>query len=134
MSFLAVSGFQAALLALVTAGAIVALYFLRLRHRRVFVASSLLWGRVLDEQLAHSLWEKLRRIISILLAVVIGLLIAMAVARPEMHWLTDRAEWESLRAVRNSRVHLTDGNQYFNRPGPRLVESLDILAGILHPL
>ena len=52
---------------------------------------------------------------------------------PEMHWLTDRAEWEGLRAVRNSRVHLTDGNQYFNRPGPRLVESLEILAGILHP-
>ena len=41
MSFLAVTGFQAALLALVTAGAIVALYFLKLRHRRVFIASSL---------------------------------------------------------------------------------------------
>lgn len=53
---------------------------------------------------------------------------------PEMHWLTDRPEWGRLRAVRNGRVHLTDGNQYFNRPGPRLVESLEILAGILHPL
>jgi len=53
---------------------------------------------------------------------------------PEMHWLTDRTEWPSLRAVRTGRVHLTDGNQYFNRPGPRLVESLDILAGILHPI
>jgi iron complex transport system substrate-binding protein len=30
-------------------------------------------------------------------------------------------------------VYLTDGNQYFNRPGPRLVESLEILAEILHP-
>ena len=54
--------------------------------------------------------------------------------RPEMHWLTDRPEWGQLRAVRNSRVHLTAGNQYFNRPGPRLVESLEILAAILHPL
>jgi len=53
---------------------------------------------------------------------------------PEMHWLTDRPEWARLRAVRNGRVHLTDGNQYFNRPGPRLVESLEILATILHPL
>jgi iron complex transport system substrate-binding protein len=53
---------------------------------------------------------------------------------PEMHWLTGRPEWPSLRAVRNRRVHLTDGNQYFNRPGPRLVESLQILADILHPL
>ena len=43
---------------------------------------------------------------------------------PEMHWLTDRPEWPRLQAVRNGRVHLTDGNQYFNRPGPRLVESL----------
>src|SRR6185436_7150081 len=92
MSFLAVTGFQAALLALVTAGAIVALYFLKLRHRRVFIASSLLWGRVLDEQQAHSLWEKIRRLLSIILAVVIGLLIAMAVARPEVHWLTGGGE------------------------------------------
>jgi iron complex transport system substrate-binding protein len=30
-------------------------------------------------------------------------------------------------------VYVTDGNQYFNRPGPRLVESLEILAEILHP-
>ena len=49
---------------------------------------------------------------------------------PEMHWLTDRAEWPGLSAVRNGRVHLVDGNQYFNRPGPRLVESLEILAGL----
>jgi iron complex transport system substrate-binding protein len=54
--------------------------------------------------------------------------------QPEMHWLTDRPEWNQLRAVRNGRVHLTDGNQYFNRPGPRLVESLEILATIFHPL
>ena len=53
--------------------------------------------------------------------------------RPEMHWLTDRPEWPRLRAVRSGRVHLTDGNQYFNRPGPRLVESLEILADLLHP-
>ena len=53
---------------------------------------------------------------------------------PEMHWLTDRPEWPRLRAVRDGRVHIADGNQYFNRPGPRLVESLEILAGFLHPL
>jgi iron complex transport system substrate-binding protein len=35
--------------------------------------------------------------------------------------------------VREGRVFLVDGNQYFNRPGPRLVESLEILAEILHP-
>ena len=53
--------------------------------------------------------------------------------RQEMPALTARPEWPGLRAVRDGRVFLTDGNQYFNRPGPRLVESLEILAEVLHP-
>jgi iron complex transport system substrate-binding protein len=47
--------------------------------------------------------------------------------------LTQRAEWPRLRAVQNRNVFVTDGNAYFNRPGPRLVESLLILGEILHP-
>lgn len=54
-------------------------------------------------------------------------------ARQEMSALTERPEWPELQAVRNGRVYLTDGNQYFNRPGPRLVESAEIFAEILHP-
>ncbi len=57
----------------------------------------------------------------------------MAKTRQEMPGLTRRPEWNSLQAVRMGRVFLTDGNQYFNRPGPRLVESLEILAEVLHP-
>ncbi|MGH2585477.1 MAG: cobalamin-binding protein [Dehalococcoidia bacterium] len=57
----------------------------------------------------------------------------IAVTRRELPALTGRSEWTSLRAVREGRVYLTDGNQYFNRPGPRLVESLEILAEVLHP-
>jgi iron complex transport system substrate-binding protein len=53
--------------------------------------------------------------------------------REEMPSLTRRPGWESLRAVRSGRVYLMDGNQFFNRPGPRLVESLEILAEVLHP-
>ena len=53
--------------------------------------------------------------------------------REEMYWRTDRSEWSSLTAVKSSRVYVTDGHQYFNRPGPRLVESLQILAEIIHP-
>ena len=53
--------------------------------------------------------------------------------REEMYWLTDRVEWNTLTAVKNGRVYVTDGNQYFNRPGPRLVESLEILTEIVHP-
>jgi iron complex transport system substrate-binding protein len=53
--------------------------------------------------------------------------------RREMPVLTGKVEWPGLRAVRGGRVYLTDGNQFFNRPGPRLVESLEILAEVLHP-
>jgi iron complex transport system substrate-binding protein len=54
-------------------------------------------------------------------------------SRRDLPVLSSRPEWQQLRAVRAGRVFLADGNQYFNRPGPRLVESLEILAEILHP-
>jgi len=57
----------------------------------------------------------------------------LARTEQQMYWLTERPEWSRLRAVQNGRVYLADGNQYFNRPGPRLVETLQILAEILHP-
>lgn len=51
----------------------------------------------------------------------------------EMYWLTGRADWNDLRAVAAGRVYLADGNQYFNRPGPRVVETFEILEEILRP-
>ena len=53
--------------------------------------------------------------------------------RQELAALTERPGWSDLRAVRGRRVYLADGNQYFNRPGPRLADSLEILAEIFHP-
>jgi iron complex transport system substrate-binding protein len=47
--------------------------------------------------------------------------------------LTDREGWADLTAVREGRVYAVDGNHYVNRPGPRLVDTLEFLAGILHP-
>src|SRR5579872_5280847 len=41
--------------------------------------------------------------------------------------------WHDLPAVRNGRVYAVDGSSYFNRPGPRLVDGVEILAAILHP-
>jgi iron complex transport system substrate-binding protein len=41
--------------------------------------------------------------------------------------------WTSLAAVRAGRVYATDGSAYFSRPGPRLVDGLEILAEVLHP-
>ncbi|AMA07827.1 cobalamin-binding protein [Picosynechococcus sp. PCC 73109] len=40
-------------------------------------------------------------------------------------------EWKQLRAVQNDQLFICDGNAYFNRPGPRLVDSLEILTEIL---
>ena len=51
----------------------------------------------------------------------------------EMSPLASHPIWPRLSAVENGRVFMTDGNQYFNRPGPRIVESAEILAEILHP-
>ncbi|MGH7565029.1 MAG: ABC transporter substrate-binding protein, partial [Gemmatimonadota bacterium] len=53
--------------------------------------------------------------------------------RVDMAALVRRPGWDDMRAVRGGRVALADGVQYFNRPGPRLAESLEILAEILHP-
>ena len=92
MTFLALSPLQTVLLALLTTGLVVALYFLKLRHRRVLISSSILWLKVLDERQAHSLWEKLRKIISIIVAVTITLLIALSLARPEIESLTGKTE------------------------------------------
>jgi iron complex transport system substrate-binding protein len=55
----------------------------------------------------------------------------LARTEQEMHWLADRPDWGEMRAVREDRVYLADGNQYFNRPGPRVVETLGIVASIL---
>jgi iron complex transport system substrate-binding protein len=41
------------------------------------------------------------------------------------------AEWKTLSAVRSGAVYAADGTAYFSRPGPRLVEGLEILAAIL---
>ena len=53
--------------------------------------------------------------------------------RLEAGVLTQHPAWGELPAVQTGRAFIVDGNAYFNRPGPRLVESLEILAELLHP-
>lgn len=53
--------------------------------------------------------------------------------RTEAQSLTQNPQWQKLQAVKKGKVYITDGNSYFNRPGPRLVDSLEILAEIIHP-
>src|SRR5258706_186462 len=47
--------------------------------------------------------------------------------------LVARAEWRALPAVRAGRASVVDGNAYFNRPGPRLVDSTELLARLVQP-
>ncbi|HLQ63659.1 MAG TPA: cobalamin-binding protein [bacterium] len=53
--------------------------------------------------------------------------------RQEVYLLTERKGWSNVRAVHAGQVYLTDASAYFNRPGPRIVTGVEILARILHP-
>jgi iron complex transport system substrate-binding protein len=57
----------------------------------------------------------------------------IAQTRREVPALTALPQWQALPAVRARRVFIVDGNAYLNRPGPRVVDSAEILAEILHP-
>ena len=84
---------------------------------------------------AHSPWMSWPDLVSEDPDIVIALPCGYGLnkTRAEMSTLTKRSEWESLRAVRSGGVFVVDGNQFFNRPGPRIVDSLEILGEILHP-
>jgi hypothetical protein len=90
MRFLALTTLQSALLAVLTASAILALYFLKHKRQRIVISSVLLWRKVIENRLENSLFEKLRRLLSIVIAMATGLLIALAIARPEIEWLTGK--------------------------------------------
>ena len=51
----------------------------------------------------------------------------------EIPLLLEAKGFTDLNAVREHRLYLADGNQYFNRQGPRLKESLRIMAEMIHP-
>jgi iron complex transport system substrate-binding protein len=84
---------------------------------------------------AHSVsleWEKLARSnADVIVLMPCGL--DLERTRRESSLLTNHPGWRDLRAVKARNVFITDGNHYFNRPGPRVVESIEILAEILHP-
>jgi iron complex transport system substrate-binding protein len=83
---------------------------------------------------AHSRWLEWEALVAadpdVLLLMPCGF--DLARTRAELPPLTSRAGWSALSAVRTGRVFLVDGNQYFNRPGPRLVDSLELLMEALH--
>ena len=65
----------------------------------------------------------------VLVVVPCGFALGRAVA--ELLALAERLRFRALRAFRSGRAFAIDGNAYFNRPGPRLPDSAEILAAIL---
>ncbi|VAX29852.1 ABC transporter, substrate-binding protein (cluster 8, B12/iron complex) [hydrothermal vent metagenome] len=51
----------------------------------------------------------------------------------EAHLLKEYPHWETLPAVKNGRVYAVDANSYFARPGPRVVDGIELLAHLFHP-
>ncbi|MGX5687339.1 cobalamin-binding protein [Arcticibacter tournemirensis] len=41
--------------------------------------------------------------------------------------------WNDLSAVKNNQVYIADGNRYFNRPGPGIIDTAEMLAEIIQP-
>lgn len=73
---------QAWLLLAAVGGAAAWLFLRKLRPPRVLVPSLLLWRRVLDESRQLTLWERIRRAVSLVLTVLIALTLALAILRP----------------------------------------------------
>jgi iron complex transport system substrate-binding protein len=83
----------------------------------------------------HSSWLDWGKLVDadpeIILLLPCGFRIPQTIADLEL--LTQNPAWPNLRAARSGQVFLIDGHHFFNRPGPRLVESAEIVAEILHP-
>jgi hypothetical protein len=76
------AAWQAWALALAAAAAAGGLFWLKVRPPRVVVPSLLLWVRVLDESRERTLWERIRRAVSLAVTVALALFLAFALARP----------------------------------------------------
>jgi iron complex transport system substrate-binding protein len=83
----------------------------------------------------HSPWLDWAKLIDadpeVILLVPCGFKIPQTIADLEL--LTQNPAWPNLRAVQSGQVYVIDGHHFFNRPGPRLVESAEIIAEILYP-
>jgi hypothetical protein len=81
--FGAFSGWAIAGAAAAIAAVVSYIFFMKVKHPRVLVPSLLLWRRVLDEDRDVSFWEKVRKAVSLAIAILVPLLIVFALGRPE---------------------------------------------------
>jgi len=47
--------------------------------------------------------------------------------------LAQYPDWDKISAVRNDLLYAVDANSYFARPGPRIIDGLELLAHLIHP-
>ena len=89
----------------------------------------------MEEAGAHSRpreWTEIRQYDpEVLVAAPCGFDVAQT--RENIADLTDRPRFDDLTAVREGRAYVMDGHHYVNRSGPRLVDTLEFLAGLCHP-
>ena len=87
----------------------------------------------LGEAGAHSAWLTWEELISADPDVIVVLPCGydLSQTRKATEDMAAHSQWHGLKAVKKGEVYLTDGNQFFNRPGPRLVDSYDILTEII---
>lgn len=77
-------------------------------------------------------WERMRQVDpEIVVLMPCGFGPERAAREAEVLWRLDG--WRRLPAVGKGRVYVVDGNTYFSRPGPRVVDGLETLAQIFHP-
>lgn len=89
----------------------------------------------LSEKGKHSPWTCMEKLLDadpdILLILPCGYTIPKTLS--EIKLLTQKKNWPRLKSVKENQVYILDGNSYFNRSGPRLLESVEILTQVLHP-
>jgi len=54
-------------------------------------------------------------------------------ATADIPLLAKNEGWQSISAVRGGQVFATDGSAYYSRPGPRLVDGLELMSKMIHP-
>ena len=82
---------------------------------------------------AHSSWDKFDNLLikdpEIIILMPCGFSIEKT--QKEMDALKETTTWTKLQAFKNKNIFIVDGNQYFNRPGPRILDSIKILIEII---
>src|SRR5689334_15364201 len=82
MTFGAMAAWQAWLLVFAAAGAAAALFLVKVRPPRVRVPSLLFWTKVLSDRRERTLWERIRRAVSLAVTIAIAAALALAFVRP----------------------------------------------------